>query len=58
MVEGLGWDQDIGLTEDDIDQLWDNLVNQTGEDLSIEINGRIYDDYSDLVNLEKEQRTS
>ena len=47
---------EIVLTEYEIDQLYDNMVDQNDEELSIEINGKIYDNYADLVELEKEQR--
>ena len=45
---------EIVLTEYEIDQLYDNMVDQNDEELSIEIDGKIYDNYADLVELEKE----
>ena len=56
-IGGVDSGGDIVLTEDELDELFENMYDMDDE-LSIEINGKEYDNYADLVELEKESRVS
>ena len=55
-IPGVDYGSDIVLTEDELDELFNNMYD--GDDFSIEINGKEYDNYADLVELEKDSRVS
>ena len=55
-IPGVDYGSDIVLTEDELDELFNNMYDE--DDFSIEINGKEYDNYADLVELEKDSRVS